>query len=212
MCQLGGVSRCGYYRAWAASAPREADTALRHTIQLLALQHRHYGYRRITALLRRQGEVVNAKRVRRLMREDNLLCVSRRSFVPATTELAPSLGGLSQPGALDGSNSDQSALGGRHHLCPAGRGVRLSGGGAGRVQPQGSGLGLADHLRASLTLEALEMALTRKFPPQTVNVDQQQPPEIVNVVQKLRPRNPPSCTTFPTAAPPCGSAPPVSHA
>ena len=86
MCRLAGVGRSGYYRAWQASAPRAADTALRHQIQLLALAHRRYGHRRITALLRREGAVVNAKRVLRLMREDNLLCVSRRSFVPATTD------------------------------------------------------------------------------------------------------------------------------
>ena len=36
---------------------------------------RHYGYRRITVLLRRQGLMVGTKKVRRLMREDNLLAI-----------------------------------------------------------------------------------------------------------------------------------------
>jgi transposase InsO family protein len=46
---------------------------------------RSYGYRRIAAQLRRDGLVVNHKRVLRLMRQDNLLCLWRRPFVPATT-------------------------------------------------------------------------------------------------------------------------------
>jgi transposase InsO family protein len=43
-----------------------------------------YGYRRVLAALRRQGMVVNHKRVRRIMREDNLLCLRRRRFVRTT--------------------------------------------------------------------------------------------------------------------------------
>jgi transposase InsO family protein len=85
MCALAGVSRAGYYRHWAASAPRQEETGVRDAIQRLALAHRHYGYRRIAAQLRREGFVVNHKRVLRLMREDNLLCLRKRSFVPVTT-------------------------------------------------------------------------------------------------------------------------------
>ena len=85
MCALAGVSRAGYYRHWAASAPRQEETAVRDAIQRLALAHRHYGYRLIAAQLRREGLAVNRKRVLRLMREDNLLCLRQRSFVPMTT-------------------------------------------------------------------------------------------------------------------------------
>lgn len=59
---------------------------MRDAIQRVALAHRRYGYRRIAAQLRREGFVVNHKRVLRLMREDNLLCLRARSFVPATTD------------------------------------------------------------------------------------------------------------------------------
>jgi transposase InsO family protein len=59
---------------------------LRDAIQRLALAHRHYGHRRITALLRREGWQVNKKRVLRVMREDNLLCLRKRVFVPPTTD------------------------------------------------------------------------------------------------------------------------------
>ena len=85
MCVLAGVNRAGYYRHWAASVPRAEETGVRDAIQRLALAHKHYGYRRIAAQLRREGFVVNHKRVLRLMREDNLLCLRKRSFVPVTT-------------------------------------------------------------------------------------------------------------------------------
>ena len=55
MCALAGVSRAGYYRGWAASAPRAEETGVRDMIQRLALAHRHYGYRRIAAQMRREG-------------------------------------------------------------------------------------------------------------------------------------------------------------
>jgi transposase InsO family protein len=57
---------------------------LRDAIQKLALQMPAYGYRRITAALRRADWVVNHKRVLRLMRQDNLLCLRQRAFVRTT--------------------------------------------------------------------------------------------------------------------------------
>jgi putative transposase len=58
---------------------------VRDAIQRLALAHPHYGYRRIAAPLHREGLAVNHKRVLRLMREDNLLRLRKRAFVPVTT-------------------------------------------------------------------------------------------------------------------------------
>jgi putative transposase len=85
MCELSGVSRAGFYRHWEESAPRQADTALRDAIQQVIVDRRFYGYRRVQRELRQRGQWVNAKRVLRLMREDNLLCLSTRRFVPVTT-------------------------------------------------------------------------------------------------------------------------------
>jgi len=86
MCAFVGISRAGYYRHWHASAPRAEETSLRNEIQRLALlEERLRGYRYITALLRRDGWHVNPKRVLRLMREDNLLALRSRPFVPVTT-------------------------------------------------------------------------------------------------------------------------------
>jgi transposase InsO family protein len=86
MCALTGVSRASYYRHWRRVAPRREQIELRDVLQRLAVANRHYGYRRLNALLRRAGWVVNHKRVLRLLRTDNLLCLRRRAFVPATTD------------------------------------------------------------------------------------------------------------------------------
>jgi transposase InsO family protein len=48
-----------------------------------------YGYRRITHELRRRGIVVNHKRVLRLMREDNLLCLRKKSLTKTTNSRHP---------------------------------------------------------------------------------------------------------------------------
>jgi transposase InsO family protein len=85
-CQLAGVSRAGYYRHWLASKPRQEETALRDEIQRLSLANKHQGYRLVMVLLKRAGWVVNHKRVQRIRRENNLLCLSGRTFRPATTD------------------------------------------------------------------------------------------------------------------------------
>jgi putative transposase len=85
MCQLAQVSRAGFYRSLQEVPPKEEAMMVRAKIQQIALGHRRrYGYRRITAELRRQGLLVNHKRVVRLMREDNLLAVQPRAFVVTT--------------------------------------------------------------------------------------------------------------------------------
>ena len=85
MCHLAQVSRAGFYRSLQAHQPMEEDMEVRSAIQGIAVAHRRrYGYRRITAELRRRGMLVNHKRVVRLMREDNLLAVQPRAFVVTT--------------------------------------------------------------------------------------------------------------------------------
>jgi putative transposase len=86
MCALAGVSRAGYYRHWLTSKPRQEETALRDEIQRLSLARKHSGYRLITIQLQRAGWAVNHKRVARIRREDNLLCVPKLSFRPPTTD------------------------------------------------------------------------------------------------------------------------------
>jgi putative transposase len=87
MCLLAGVSRASYYRHCGPGPEAdEEESCLRDAIQRIALDNRQYGYRRMTYSLRAQGWEVNHKRVARLMREDNLLAIRKRRFVPVTTE------------------------------------------------------------------------------------------------------------------------------
>jgi transposase InsO family protein len=86
LCALAGVSRASFYREWARTAPGRAETELRDEIQRTVLACKHYGYRRIAAELRRRGWTINHKRVLRIMREDNLLCLRKPAFKPATTD------------------------------------------------------------------------------------------------------------------------------
>jgi putative transposase len=84
MCQLAEVSRAGLYRLQEPE-PMKEEMEVRSAIQQIALEHRRrYGYRRISAELRRRGMVVNHKRVARIMREDNWLAVQPRHFVVTT--------------------------------------------------------------------------------------------------------------------------------
>jgi transposase InsO family protein len=84
MCETLGVSRIDYYRMPKEVAGSDDDLELREKIQQIALEMNAYGYRRITAELRRRGVIANHKRVLRLMREDNLLCLRKRKFICTT--------------------------------------------------------------------------------------------------------------------------------
>jgi transposase InsO family protein len=85
MVELGRVSRSGFYRFENDKpTPPDGDMELRDAIHRIALEWPSYGRPRITAELHRQGWTVNHKRVRRLLREDNLLCIRKRKFVVTT--------------------------------------------------------------------------------------------------------------------------------
>ena len=85
MVELGAVSRSSFYRFEADGGPGpDPEMDLRDAIQRIALEWPSYGRPRITAELRRRGWTVNAKRVYRIMREDNLLCVRKRKFIVTT--------------------------------------------------------------------------------------------------------------------------------
>jgi len=67
MCTLAQVSRAGFYRSLQTTHLEEEEMAVRSAIQEIAVVHRRrYGYRRITAELRRRGLRVNPKRVDQL--------------------------------------------------------------------------------------------------------------------------------------------------
>ena len=84
MCTLAAVSRAGFYRFPPGPPGPDADLDLRDAVQRIALEFPSYGWPRMTAELKRRGWTVNHKRVYRLMREDNLLCLRKRKFVVTT--------------------------------------------------------------------------------------------------------------------------------
>ncbi len=84
LCQMTGLSRAGFYRWRVPRLAAPVEMEIRDQMQRVALESPAYGYRRITAELQQCGFAVNHKRVLRMMREDNLLCVRRRAFVVTT--------------------------------------------------------------------------------------------------------------------------------
>src|SRR6202790_4351199 len=65
--------------------PVEEEMEVRSAVQQIFLEHRRrYGSRRIARTLRRQGMVINRKRVVRIMQEDHLLAIQPKSFVVTT--------------------------------------------------------------------------------------------------------------------------------
>jgi len=164
LCVAAQVSRASFYRHWAAAEPAREQTALRDAIQRLALRHRHYGYRRIGALLRREGWCVNAKRVLKITRDDNLLCLRKRAYVPATTDSShgwrvwPNLARRMTPMAPDRLWVADITY------------VRLAGGFVylavvlDAFSRKVVGWALDDHLEARLALAALDMALAERRP------------------------------------------------
>jgi putative transposase len=164
MCALAGVNRAGYYRQWKTSAPREEETAVRDAIQRVALANRRYGYRRIAAQLRRDGLAANHKRVLRLMRRDNLLCLRRRPFVPVTTDsrhpwrVVPNLARGLVPTGLDQLwVADITYV--RLAEAFAFLAVVLD-----AFSRRVVGWAMEGHLRASLATAALEMAIAARRP------------------------------------------------
>ena len=166
LCRQAGVSRAGYYRHWQKSAPRAHDTAVQALIQDVVVANKQQrGYRYIMHELRRQhGLIINHKRVLRLMRQDNLLCLRHKPFVPPTTDsrhkwkIVPNL-----VRDLELTGLDQLWVADITYI---------------RLQEQFAylavildafsrrviGWAMADHLRASLAVEALIMALEERRP------------------------------------------------
>ena len=68
-CRAIGLARSSYYRPSLVSLE---SRLVRKEVMELSEKHPRYGYRRITALLRRDGFGVNAKRVQRLRREEGI--------------------------------------------------------------------------------------------------------------------------------------------
>ncbi len=86
MCRLAQITRAQFYRH-RRRVPTPMNDELHQRVKAVALEMPAYGYRRITAHLRRTGRAINGKTVLRSMRHQNLLCKKRRHFVSTTNSL-----------------------------------------------------------------------------------------------------------------------------
>lgn len=84
LCAGLGISRSWWYETTRRREPDGEAVALREAIEAIVLAFPGYGYRRVTQALRREGWVVNAKRVLRIMREETLLCQLKRHVAGTT--------------------------------------------------------------------------------------------------------------------------------
>jgi putative transposase len=84
-CRALGLGRSSYYLV---GQKRLSSQKLERKIIALSEEHPRYGYRRITALMRRKGRTVNAKRVQRVRRQAGLQVLERQR---RTRRLGPTL-------------------------------------------------------------------------------------------------------------------------
>lgn len=77
------MSRSGYYAWW--QRPTSTDALTPQVRQVFWRHARRYGSRRITAELQAQNYAIGRRRVRRIMRDQQLRALQPKSFVPHTT-------------------------------------------------------------------------------------------------------------------------------
>ncbi len=167
-CRVLGLSRSGYY-AWrgrpTSDRRRRRDVLAVH-IRATHQEHRgRYGSPRIHRALRARGEAVSENTVARVMREEGIRGKTKRKFVPRTTDSVHDH--PVAPNVLD-----------RHFETTAPNRVWLSdityiwtdegwlylAGMLDLFSRKIVGWSMADHLRAELVGDALEMAVCRRQP------------------------------------------------
>lgn len=88
-CETLDVCRSGYY-AWLSKEPGSRDIENESLLSRIRSIHEKsdatYGSPRVTAELRAQGEIVNEKRVARIMRENEIAAVQTKRFKIQTTD------------------------------------------------------------------------------------------------------------------------------
>ncbi len=72
------TSRSGHY--YKSKKNKKSDASLLKKIRVIATEFPCYGYRRVTAELRRDGITINRKRVHRIMAQNGILCTIRRKY------------------------------------------------------------------------------------------------------------------------------------
>lgn len=173
MARVLGISKAGYY-AWLRRPPSAravADAALLKRIRTVhAASRQTYGSPRVHAELRAKGERHGRKRVERLMRAAGLVGASHRRGGPVTTrrdkEARPASDLVER--AFTASGPDQLWVADITFIPSAAGFLYLA-----VVLDVWSrkvvGWAMADHLRAELVLDALEMAVGQRRPKDVVH-------------------------------------------
>ncbi|WP_405683505.1 IS3 family transposase [Streptomyces sp. NBC_01387] len=139
LCRVMKAARSGYY-AWVAGIEareerRRADEALAHEITFIHVaSKRTYGVPRVTAELRRHGQLVNRKRVERVMREQGIVGRDFHAGLP----------GMKIVGDIT--------------YIPTAEGWLYLAGWLDLATREIIGYSMADHHRAELVVDALDMA------------------------------------------------------
>jgi transposase InsO family protein len=168
MCTVLGVTRGGFY-AWlgrGVSGRRRRRAELAAKIARLHAENRRvYGSPRVCAALRAEGERVSEKTVARIMRENRLRARGRRRFKPTTTR------GVGEASAAPNRLGREFAAAGPDRKWAADitcvateEGWLYMAAVLDLCTRKIVGWSMADHMRAELTTEALEMALARRRP------------------------------------------------
>ncbi|MFK0287997.1 IS3 family transposase [Streptomyces sp. NPDC090499] len=164
LCRAMKTARSTYY-AWMAGhqareVRRQADRALAHEITVIHLASRKsYGVPRVTAALRRHGRVVNHKRVARIMREHRIAGNSRRtgrrSLTKADTKAAPSADLIGRD--FNATRPGTKIVGDITYI-PTAEGWLYLASWLDLATREVIGYSMADHHRAELVVDALDMA------------------------------------------------------
>ena len=73
-----------YYKEGNDFRKQKEDADLRDRIEKIVVEHERYGYRRVTAQLKREGLKVNHKRVQRVMQQEGLICKIKKRWITTT--------------------------------------------------------------------------------------------------------------------------------
>ena len=168
ICRVLHVSRAAYY-AWRDAQEAigvDADALVRvHVRGLHRASRGTYGSPRMTAALRKQGVVINHKRVARIMREEGLQGAPRRRFRGSTTDSAHARPVAPNVLARDFSvTAPNVAWVGDITYLPVGTGWAYLAVLIDLYSRKVVGWALGDHMRTELCLEALQRALAVRQP------------------------------------------------
>ena len=84
-CKTLGLNRLSYYRS-GSHLPNKEEKHIKKIIEKITLTFSGYGYRRVTKQLQRQNQIINHKRVHRIMSEHDLLVPRKKRFKIVTTD------------------------------------------------------------------------------------------------------------------------------